>query len=122
MNLYCPSCATVHAIHPDQVERIVYTLVAAYADAITEPDDGDRVAAGDDPVLRQACLWEVGRWGRDGELYAEHVEQCLGSRRAAAPPPVDPAHLSLPGGVLTTGQLRDRGTLAAHTADTTEAP
>ena len=76
--LYCNACNELHRYTPGEVERIVYTLDARQADAVTDNElrvDGDAYEA-------LACLdVELGASG-DCEVYLEHVDACVERRRA----------------------------------------
>jgi hypothetical protein len=81
VNLYCGRHRENHDLRPSIVEQVVYSLSAAYADAITEPEGG-AAYAGEDALRLIPCPVEVARWAGDSEMYAEHVEQSVECRRA----------------------------------------
>jgi len=80
-DLYCFSCKGNHSFSPTAIERIVYALTAALADAKTEPAEAGPAAA---PMFW--CLDDVANSAWSPEGYAEHVEQGLACRRFCATP------------------------------------
>jgi hypothetical protein len=99
LNLYCWPHNAVHAFPVADVEEIVYALAADPTDSYRSGWD-DRAAAElhavrhGGPVAGPTeghpgipCLKEVLKnWARDSEVYAEHVEQGVGCRKAAVIP------------------------------------
>jgi hypothetical protein len=75
VRLHCWTHNTTHHLTPGQAEQVVYALTAATSDAVIS----DIVPVGEYP-----CPLEALRWAGDPELYAEHVQQGVESRRAAA--------------------------------------
>lgn len=70
-----------HKMTAGEVEQLVYVLTAAVATAETEEESPE---AGQDPVAAMGCPVEWLRVGRDPEMYAEHIEGMLVTRKAAA--------------------------------------
>lgn len=83
VNIYCPACKEVEHLSPLDTERLINGLLAALADAECEPD-GDRIYAGDDSTTHLDDTCVIGQLSQlcDTEVYYEHIESVIESRRA----------------------------------------
>ena len=81
MNLYCWPHNTVHDFTPDNVEQIVYALIA-------ELEDAEKSAPTQDPNAHPTmiCPQQALFLAREPEAYLEHVEQGVECRRDLTPP------------------------------------
>lgn len=80
--VYCTPCKINHRVTTGEMERIVYTLAAGWADAdIADPIEDVRQPGG---FPAQVCLEDAGTMSWDSESYAEHVEQAVECRKALA--------------------------------------
>ena len=85
MKLYCNECGALHTFTAGEVERIVYALQAAEADARCADNGPDRNDSGIDPMVSIDCLSNVlEQWASHAyELYGEHVDAWVEARRTA---------------------------------------
>lgn len=74
MKLYCSACNEVHEMTPGTIERLVYVLQAELIEAKCDP-------AEDVPYEDHDCLLIVESWAHDCEMYLEHVESWVETRR-----------------------------------------
>jgi hypothetical protein len=81
MKVYCYRHHINHRLTAGEAEQVIYALSAAYADELTN-DSSDLLFAGEDAMTHIPCPLEVFRWSGDSEMYAEHTEQCVESRRS----------------------------------------
>lgn len=79
MLLYCFPHNKTHDIDGPNVERIVYAMTAALADAETEAEQ-DRLYVGDDAFNRFSCPLAHLEMADNPEGYREHVDASLGGR------------------------------------------
>lgn len=92
MKLFCnadhgprPGHVSVHDFTAREVERIVYVIQAMYADALCNPDDGEKELLGTDPyVMQQPCLKQRLDWSREIEMYGEWTDENVEARRLAS--------------------------------------
>jgi hypothetical protein len=80
VNVYCPRHRQKERLSAFQAEQL---MQAALADEECEPN-GDRIFAGDDATAHLDTSCPTGQLAdfRDPEVYAEHIESYVESRRA----------------------------------------
>lgn len=84
VTIYCYSCFTNHELTASEAEVVIATLVAQWADAVTDDPDPLDVEEDATTVAYGWCAKEHLQWVNDGETYGEWIESARESRLSAA--------------------------------------